>query len=372
MNTKTFTDFLQTGAAAIQSSASKLVNLTVGSVMRALLEACSQFAMFLQSLIVYVASITRLSTSSGSDVDSFVADFGLTREAAVAATGTVTFSRSSTTQAAVIPVGAQVQSQDGSVTFSVIADTSNANYDSTTEQYTIPAGTASLGILVQCDTAGSVGNVQASTINTLTSAIPGIDSVTNAAAFTNGVDEETDEALKARFALYIAGLRQATKTAIESAIDDLQQGLSYQVVENQTKTGGTQLGYFYVVVDDGTGSPSATLLATVNTAIDAVRGLTITYGVFAPTVVNATVAMTVTVSATANASTVKGLVQTALQNYINSLTLGETLYYTRLAQVAYDASSDVVNVSGVTLNGGTADLTASVQEVIKYNSVTIS
>ena len=47
--------------------------------------------------------------------------------------------------------------------------------------------------------------------------------------------------------------------------------MTYTLVENQTYAGATQYGYFYVVVDDGTGSPSSTLLSSVANAIDAVR-----------------------------------------------------------------------------------------------------
>ncbi|MFX7996843.1 baseplate J/gp47 family protein, partial [Acinetobacter baumannii] len=91
----------------------------------------------------------------------------------------------------------------------------------------------------------------------------------------------SDTALRTRFIAYVASLSKATKNAVGYAITSLKQGLVYSLVENQTYAGATQYGYFYVVVDDGTGSPSSTLLATVANAIDAVRPLTSTFGVFA-------------------------------------------------------------------------------------------
>ena len=65
------------------------------------------------------------------------------------------------------------------------------------------------------------------------------------------------------------------------------------------------------------------------------------------------------------------LVSTAVTTYINSLVLGQSLSYFRLSQIAFDASSDVIDISGYTLNGGTLDVPASNQQVIKTTSVTV-
>ena len=46
------------------------------------------------------------------------------------------------------------------------------------------------------------GNVLANTITSMGQGVPGVDTVTNAIAFTNGVDAESDAAYKARFVLY--------------------------------------------------------------------------------------------------------------------------------------------------------------------------
>ena len=67
-------------------------------------------------------------------------------------------------------------------------------------------------------------------------------------------------------------------------------------------------------------------------------------------------------------------VQAALVAYINSLPLGAALTYSRLAQVAYDASPAVTNVTNTLLNGSTADLPATSLQVIKTtaNSITVT
>ncbi|MGC8165434.1 baseplate J/gp47 family protein, partial [Salmonella enterica] len=58
--------------------------------------------------------------------------------------------------------------------------------------------------------------------------------------------------------------------------------------------GISQPGYFYAVVDDGSGNPSSTFLASVGTAVEATRPLSVTYGIFGPVQQTANVSMTIT------------------------------------------------------------------------------
>jgi len=372
MNTLSMTDLIRNQVTAIQAKCDKILDFAIGKVMRAIVESNSSVAVWLESLVLQVLATTRASTSSGDDLDSWVEDFGVTRTAAVAATGSVTFSRFTSTLAATIPVGTQVQTEDGDQVFSVIADTSNAYYDSTTEAYIVPAGTSAVTVLVQADEAGADGNVLSNTITSMVSAISAIDTVTNAYAFTNGIDEESDDNLRTRFVEYILSLARGTEDAIGFAITSVQSGLTYTITENETYAGVTDYGYFYVVVDDGTGTPSATLLASISNAIDSYRALTIRFGVFAPVVNDVTIALTTEIATGYTAATEKALVQAAIDSYVNSLALGATLYLSRLTQIALDASDGIVNISGLTVDGATADIVAGAKQIIKSSSITVN
>ena len=301
-----------------------------------------------------------------------MADFGLTRLAATYATGRVTFSRFTPTNQAVVPIGAAVQTSDGTETYSVTVDATNATYSATLNGYVLAPGAASVTVPVLANTAGAAGNAAVSGVNTMGQAIPGVDTVTNAAAFSNGADAESDTALRTRIVAYIASLSKATKSAIGYAITSLKQGITYTLVENYQYNGSPQVGFFYVVVDDGTGYPSSTLISTVYNAVDAVRPFTVTFAVFAPVVVIANVTITVTTSAGAAHPTIVAIVQTAITGAINALGLGNSLPFTKIAQLAYEASTYVTNVSGVTLNGATLDLIATNQQTIKAGTVTVS
>lgn len=372
LTTKTFSTLVSDYVAAVQSASSVLVDFAIGSIMRAAAEAQAYVVIWLESLILLLLQTTRAATSSGPDLDTWVNDFGLTRLPPKASNGPVIFARFTPTMQAVVPVGYVVQSSDGTQQYTVDADSTNPAYNATLGGMVIAAGTSSVTVNVTAVNAGSATNAAIGGINTLMQAIPYVDTVTNAAAFTNGADAETDSALRARFISYIANLSKATKSAIGYALLSLQTGVTYSLVENYAYNGTYQPGFFYAVVDDGTGNPSSDFLASASNAIDAVRPFTSAYAVFAPVVVDATVSMTATIAAGYDPTATKALAQTAVADYINALTLAETLPYTRIAQIAYDASPGITNIGSVLLNGGTADLTATAKQVIKSAGVTVS
>jgi uncharacterized phage protein gp47/JayE len=370
INTKDFATLVSDQVTAMQASCKKLVNFAEGSVLRALADANAAVALWFQGLLLKLLAMTRAATSMASDLDSWMADYGVTRILALFANGNVTFARFTPTMQALIPFGSVVQTTDGGQQFIVVESSTHPAYTPT--GYVIPAGVASVTVPVQALVAGAAGNVSIGQITVITQGITYIDTVTNEAAFVNGADAETDEQLRSRFVLYIASLARATINAIGFAITSVKAGTTYRLVENEQYNGTVDNGYFYVVVDDGTGTPTADFLSSISNAIDAVRGASIRFGVFAPVIVNATVTMTVTVAAGYDPVATKELAKNAITNHINSLPLGESLEYSRLMQLAYNASPGITNVKDVVLNGGNADLIASDKQVIKASSVTVS
>lgn len=372
LNLRTFDAVVTSAAAAVQGAATQVLDLTVGSVLRAVLEANAGLGLWLQWLILQVLQMTRAATSTGADLDSWVADFGMTRLPSVAATGSVTFARFSPVTSALVPVGTLVRTSDGTESFTVTADPTNVAFNATLNGYQLAVGTATVTVPVQAAVAGSSGNVQAGTISLIAAAIPGVDTVTNTAPILGGLDGESDAALRARFSTFLNSRAQATAVAIGYAVSSVQQGLQYTIQENVTQSGATQPGCFVVTVDNGSGTPPATLLAAVSTAIEAVRPLGSIWTVVPPAVVNAAVSMTIATAPTATHATVTATVTAALTSFIDALPVGAALPWSRLAQVAYDASPSVTNVTGVTLNGGAADLAPGQGGVVKASTVTVN
>lgn len=354
-------------AAAVQASAGRAISFVLGSLELARANAVAGVTMWLQSIALQVLALTRAATSTGTDLDSWMADFGLvTREAAVSAQGAVTLTRNTSTQSATVSPGAVIKTSDGTQSFQVIADSTQAAWNNTLGYYVAAAGVASINVTVQAVTAGAAGNVQAGTVTNIASNIS-FDSATNALAFTGGADAETDAALLARFQLTLQGLRSGILASAKAAIASLQLGLQYAIVENQTLGGSPQNGYFFVVI-----SPySSTLQQQVYSAVDAVRPLTSTFGVFAATQVTANVVVTVTAASGYTHTQVASAVQTAINAYIAAIPLGSGLSWSALYSVVWGVSG-VASASGLTLNGGTADLAGVATDAIIAGTVTVN
>lgn len=372
LSLQNFSTLVEGMAAMVQGAAAALLDLTVGSVLRAILEANAAIALWLQWLIVQALAATRLATSTGDDCDSFGADFGFSRLPAVAASGQVTFSRFSPSLQAVIPVGAAVTTAGNTQSFLVVADSTNPAFSAAQGGYVLAANIAAVNALVVAAATGLAGNVQPGAISLLSSAIPGVDVVLNSNALTGGLNAESDAAFKARFGVYLTGLAKATSTAIGSVVAAIQQGLSYSITENVDQAGAVQMGHFVVTVDDGTGDPPASLLTTVWQAVDAVRPVGTSFAVQPPAVTLANISMTLATDGASSHAVAVAAVAAEIEAYIASLSVGGVLSYTKLAQLAYDASDSVANVSGLLLNGATADIVPTSFGVVRSGVVAVS
>jgi uncharacterized phage protein gp47/JayE len=369
---RTFDRVVASGAAAVQGAARAALDLSVGSVLRAVLEANAGVALWLQWLILQVLQTTRAATSNGGDLDSWMADFGLRRQPATVAGGQASFARFAPVTAALLPAGTMARTADGAQSFVVVADPGHAAWNAALGGYALAAGVASVTAPVVAATAGAAGNVQAGAISLIAAAVPGVDTVANAAPIAGGLDAESDAALRARFAAYLASLSKATPAAVGYAVASVQQGLQWTIAENATPSGAYQPGCFVVTVDNGSGAPPAGLLTAVSGAIEAVRPVGSIWTVRPPTVSPASATLSITTAAGASHADAVAAVTAAITQFINALPVGAALRWSRLAQVAYDASDAVTNVTGVRLNGGTDDLAPGRFAVVKSSSVTVA
>ena len=373
LNTRSKNTIVGNFAAGVQGRVAQFVNFSTGSVFLALAEAVAGVALWLQSLAITILKVTRLSTSYGADADSFLADFGImTRLGAIAATGTVTFARyTATASTPQIPIGTLVKTGDGLQSFTVYADLSNSAYSAALNAYVMPASTPSLNVPVIAVVPGAAGNVAAGAASLIASAVSGVDTVNNPAGFLNGSDFETDAALKARFVLTIAGLRDATEFAIGKAISALGVGIQYVISSNTNADGSVNYGMVTVFVDDGSGAIPLSLLTQAQAAVNAVRAASIRTGVFAANILTANIAMAVVTGPGYVHATVVAQVVAALSAATNGMGLGKTLPYFSLASTAL-AVPGVTNITSVTLNGGVADLVPALGKTIKIGTLVVS
>lgn len=383
--TQSFDTIVSNAIAGMQGRASKLINFAIGSTLRAIAEGFAAVFLWFQGLILLVVQAARLSTASGVDVDTFTADFMPTigtsngvaspRLGAQAATGQVTYARftaapSTCFIAAASKVDGQgnitnagpnaaatVQTSDGSQTFVVIADTTNPAYSATLGGFTLAADVASITVAVQAQLPGSAGNVQAGTLSVMTSPVTGLDTVTNASAFTNGADQESDSALKARFSAYILGLSRGDYYGLQASLTGTEVTVQWTLTEFYNYDGSARTGFFFVVADDGSGNPPPSFLTAITNAANAVRPLGTQCAVFAPVILTANVSMQIATLSGYDHNTVVAQVAALITSNINALGLGKALPYSILASWAYAVAGVDPNagVSAVLLNGSQGD-----------------
>jgi uncharacterized phage protein gp47/JayE len=356
--TRGLTEIVRDMSAGITASAGRLIDVSVGSVLRAIIDANAAMVLWIQWLVLLTLQTTRAATSTGLDLDSWVADFSLTRLPAAASSGTVTFARYSGAAAASVPIGTVVKTQDGSVSFGVTADVTNPAWQTTQNAFSLTPGVMSIDLPVTALISGIAGNVLPNTITLLASPILGIDFLNNTYATTGGTDPESDGALRARFANFFAARSRATLDAIGYAISLVGPDLQYTILENVDAQGDVRSGNMLIIVDDGSGQLSPELLTSLSLAIDAVRPVGTTFSIQPPQVIQVEVGLSVTYPPQLLQSIVQNEIESALTEYINQRPIGGFLSLTRISQIAYQTEPRILNIANVTLNNQHADLVA--------------
>jgi hypothetical protein len=373
--TKSFDQIVTTTSTGIQGRSSRLIDFAQGSPLRAIVEGFAGLFLWFQAMVLLLLQAMRLSTASGVDVDTFVGDFQVYRLRAQAASGIAILSRATVGPTTVfIPVGSMFQTQGGDQKYAVMPNATFTGWSAALNGYTLAANTQSIQVPIQGTSPGSASNVIAGAINQFASPLVGLDYVTNPAALLNGFDSEPDQRLKDRFAAFILGLSRGDFYGTEYAI--LSTGITVQwtLTEDFDYAGNWRPGYYYVVADDGSGSPGSDFMTAVTAAVNAVRPLGVQAGCFPPKVMNAVVSMIIATASGYDHNTVCGLVAQTLEDNINALGLGVGLDFAILPAWAYTVPG-VSRVTAVLLNGFSGDaasIAANAQVTIKCTSAVIS
>lgn len=191
--------FLQDMIAYAQAN-SALTAFGLGDPERAILEAVA-IELAAQSLAV-TTGVDQYAVTGAQTA------FGFPALPAAFATGSATFSGTGGTA---VPSGTQISTVPA-------PGVSTITYQ-TTQAGTLPAGsgTQSLAIPISALSPGASSNVLANTITNLVLSVPGIASVTNPAAITNGQNAQTQAEQQAAFARFVSGLMDGTAASLVNA-----------------------------------------------------------------------------------------------------------------------------------------------------------
>lgn len=367
--TKLISGFVSDMIATWSAQTGTSTSFTDGDPLLAFWQSVAVQLDFLQAQIQLVLALARAQTSTGADLDSWMAQFDFFRLPSDFATGPENFiTLTPAATAVLIPAGAIVQTPGGGIQYQVVGDTNDAAWNPAANGYVLAIGQTSVTATVQALVGGSGSNLLANQLTQTGTSVPGIAQVTNPAPITNGIDAESDQSFRTRFILYLATLAKATKAAILAAAMSVQQGLLISLLENQQPNGTTLLGSFTVVADDGSGNPPASLLNAIFNAVDAVRAFSVQPFVVPPTSLQANIALSanLTLSTGMVAANVNTGIQNAVAAMTNQLPPGGRLNGSAIITAALSVPGvTAINPASVTINGSPNDLIPTIQQEIR-------
>lgn len=352
LDLKTFDEFYDDGVNAVTNSATGITYFDKGSVIRALLEATSFYSEFLQQQTntTYLARL--LDQAKGDDLSQLALNFNVNRKSAQASTGIVTFSRSTPATGDFTIVAGQTVSTE------VILDGSAISY-TVSSNILFSSGASSVTGVVECTQTGNIGNVASGKITVNTSAIPGIDSLTNTQPFGYGRIEETDEELRLRVRNTLLGLKRGNKQAILEAATSVSDVSYAKIVENTPQT-----GMFTVFITSPNGVVSDATKTAVSGAVEAARGFCVPFTIAANSIQYITISATITktdpnIDETELASGIIGEIERLISvSVLNELFISDLI-------VMMKGIEGVLNVRNVLINGSSSDFSTEEYEVIR-------
>jgi uncharacterized phage protein gp47/JayE len=286
-----------------------------------------------EGLYQHQAWIARQIFPDASDEDILerhAARKGITRKAANAATGTITFTG---LEGAIVGVGTECRALDEQV-YAV------------TEEGVIPSG-GTITLQAQASAAGLAGNQGAGATLSLTAAPSGVDSAATIAAMSGGTGTESSDSLLSRLLSRLrqppAGGNQADYERWALDVPGITQAWCYP-----TRRGTRTVDV--AVLSNGE-PPSAELLAIVQAAIDDQRPVGGDFLALCPQQVPVDVTASLVLNNTVTLEEVTVQAQALEAAYFATLAPGDTAYRSRI----FSLLSDIDGVIDVTLTSPAAN-----------------
>lgn len=297
--------------------------------------------------------ISFVDETSGAYIDKAAAAYGITRKPGTPASVDVTFTG---TANAVVPAGTMCVTADG---LGFLTD----------EELTLGEG-GSGTVSATSDDVGAVYNVPAQAIVTTQESVAGVSGVTNAAAAAGGTDPETDAALFARLDAY-------RKTPPTSGNDRHY----YQWALEVNGIGAASVircwdgpGTVKVIVADMELRPvEEDKVEEVAAYIETQRPVTAEVTVESAEGVGVQVAVTVETDGTVSKPATEQALTDRLAEYLGTLAFqtGAEVVYNRVLAIVMGLDG-VTDCSGLTVNGGTANVPLDADEVPLLGTVTVN
>lgn len=313
-------------------------------------------------------------SATGAALDYIGVLRGITRTPATKSTVSLTVNLNAVTT---LPIGQVVSNSDDStirfVTTAAVTSTTAGNYT----------------VAAEAEVSGPVAS-DAGKLTVIDSPVSGWNSVTNASAATVGADRETDTAYRQRMAQALATAGSATLDAIRSALladDGITQAAVFenttQAAFNRTTPSsftvdpggieavvvGTSFTNVPQILFDEVAAGIGTYGASSGSATDAQGNTYTRYYTEAPSV---DVDFVVVVSTDGDyPADGDDQIDAAIDAYVASLLIGQDVVRNKLYDVIFNISG-VTDVTTLTLNGGTSNITVDSRSIAAVNSVSVT
>ncbi len=295
-------------------------------------------------------------TATGEYLERIAALIGCIRVQGVKAAGTIRLSAENAPASDIyVPEGTRV---------STVTGTGGIKYVFlTVTDCILQAGNTYVDVIAEAEEVGSDYNVSASSVIIIETPIQGINYCTNTAAMTGGTDTETDDQLRTRIPLYLAGLKRGTKESLESAARSIS-GIIDALVED-----GATAGTATVIVAGDGGTVTEQMLDDVEEICEEYKGAGIQLTVSAATNVDVDCTFNLYLMPEAISETVKAAAENAVKDYLDGLGIGETAKLSQVISLIM-LTDGVNNAKAILLDTGTSDIEPDPDEKIVAGTVT--
>lgn len=245
---------------------------------------------------------------------------------------------------------------------------------------TIPAGDSGVAISSKVQTPGTAGNIIGGALDTLNgdgimnSVISGIEYAINDTAFSGGAAAETEAEQKVRFIQMVNSLNAGTLNGITVALMGITGVRSVDMIACSPYRGMNT-----IIVDDGSGTISATLLAALEqvlygdpdnlTDFPGKNAEGIGYSFVPPTIQSVNIGVTVYRLASAKTSmdVLASDVKSAIEQCINTLPIGNDVILSEVVRVAKNSNASIYDIKVTTPS---ANITVASTNVARVGSGT--
>lgn len=260
-------------------------------------------------------------TAQGNQLDYHAQQRGIQRKNAVCSQGMLEFSRDAALLYDVaIPEGTVcATAQEGGLRFV------------TTRKGTLKAGDFSVFVPAASEEGGAAANAAAETIKVLVTPPPGVTAVTNRSAFSGGADGESDQELRERVLESYRNIPNGTNSAFYREFALQYEGVYSASVSPRSRGRGTVDVYVAAKGD----VPGSAVITQIQNDLNAVKEINVDVQVKGAQKVTVDIILYLVPKEGYDYSELKLLAEQALNEYMEGLSIGESVYMSRAAAVVY-------------------------------------